>query len=120
MFIQGSQIHSRTKAEKSETETLRNELILFQGKNMEEFQFCQVLWLMPVILSTWESETGRIEISGQPRQNKLARTHLSGKKLGVVECPCQTSSGGKHSWVKHGTLSPKQQEQKRLEAWFKW
>jgi hypothetical protein len=48
------------------------------------------LWLMPVILATWEAEIRRIEVRGQ---------------LGQIVCE---------------TLSPKEPAQSRQEVWLKW
>jgi hypothetical protein len=47
-------------------------------------------WLTPIILATWEAETRRVAIQGQP---------------GQIVCK---------------NLSPKQPEQNGLEVWLKW
>jgi hypothetical protein len=45
--------------------------------------------------ATREARIRRIAAPGQPRQKKLARLHLNGKKLGVVAHTCHPSDGRK-------------------------
>jgi hypothetical protein len=53
------------------------------------------LWLMPIILATWEAEMERTEVPGKPGQKQFARLHLSRKQLGVVGCTYHPSGGEK-------------------------
>jgi hypothetical protein len=74
-------------------------------------------WLTPVIPATWEAKIGRIMDQGQLSQKKkVARTHLHGKKLGMVVSTCYPSYGEKGkigglqsrpAWTKIRTSSPK-------------
>jgi hypothetical protein len=68
-------------------------------------------------------------VPGQPRQKEFARSHLNGKKLGVVACTCHPRTsrklkiGGWQSrlaWAKSKTLSLQQPGQKGLVECLKW
>jgi hypothetical protein len=50
---------------------------------------------MSVIPRYWEAEIRNIRVPGQSRQKKLARCHLNGKKLSMVECASRPSRGTK-------------------------
>jgi hypothetical protein len=73
-----------------------------------------------------KAENRRIKVQASPVK-KLRKTPLSMGKSD--KCTCHPSNGGKHKigrfqskpdWAKSKTLSPKQPEQKGLEAWLKW
>jgi hypothetical protein len=43
-------------------------------------------WFTPVLLATWEVETGRIVVPSQLRKKKFKRFHLNREKKGMVRC----------------------------------
>jgi hypothetical protein len=51
---------------------------------------------MSVILAVWEVDIGRIMALGQARQEKFARPHLNGKKVGVVVYALLSQQRRKH------------------------
>jgi hypothetical protein len=51
--------------------------------------------VMPVILTTWEVETGRSQFKDSPRE-KFTRTHVK-QWLGMVVSTCHPSYVGKHN-----------------------
>jgi hypothetical protein len=51
-------------------------------------------WLMPVILDIWEAKIRRLMGQGQPGQ-KIHKTLLNRKKLGMVACAYHPSYSGK-------------------------
>jgi hypothetical protein len=75
------------------------------------------LWLIPVILATWEDEIRRIKYNASPGKEVLQNPVPMKKKLGVVVCTCHPSYGGKYKilagllsrlvWAKSKTLSLK-------------
>jgi hypothetical protein len=84
-------------------------------------------WVQCYALSpqnTWETEIGGITIPGQFAY-KVYQNHLSGKKLGMVQCACDPSyslkskiigSWARPAWSKSKTLISKISTAKGMEA----
>jgi hypothetical protein len=62
-----------------------------EQKKLETKQNRLAGWFTPIILATWEAEMGRRPAWAK----KFARSHLSGKKLGMVTHICHPSNGRK-------------------------
>jgi hypothetical protein len=84
-------------------------------KNKREREICQTQWFKPIILASWETETGRMMLQGQPRQivhetppiSKIPRTKWTrGVAQAVEYLTC------KHEALRSNT-SPTQKKRER-------